>query len=147
MMKKLRLLSLGTALGVFAWFVPSSTVPNLVASPMAGLQVPGQQVPSTPGTVPQQQPQPQQPMGPEEQQQIEQQQAQQQQQQQPQQVFTGRIEQQGKHLMFVDKSSHATYKISNKRKAKKYAGEEVRIVGTLNPSNNSIHISKIQRAS
>src|SRR5579871_3075862 len=145
-MKRFRLLGLGMALGMFAWLLPSGAAPALAASPVTGLQVPGQQAPSTPGTVPQQQPQTQQPMGPEEQQQIEQQQAQQQ-QQQPQQVFTGKIEQQGKRLMFVDKSSHATYKISNKRKAKKYAGEEVRIVGTLNPSNNSIHISKIQRAS
>jgi hypothetical protein len=146
-MKRFRLLGLGMALGMFAWLVPSGTAPALATSSVTGLQVPGQQAPSTPGTVPQQQPQTQQPMGPEEQQQIEQQQAQQQQQQQPKQVFTGKIEQQGKHLMFVDKNNNATYKISNKRKAKKYAGEDVRIVGTLNPSDNSIHISKIQRAS
>ncbi len=140
-MKRFRLLGLGMALGMLAWLMPMGAAPALAAGP--GLQVPRQQAPSTPGTLPQQQPQPQQPMGPEEQQQAQQQQ----QQQQPKQVFTGKIEQQGKHLMFVDKSSNTTYKISNKRKAKKYAGEDVRIVGTLNPSNNSIHISKIQRAS
>lgn len=145
MMRKFRILSLGMVLGLLAWIAPVSVAPAFAGSTTAALSSQTtQQQPSTPGAVPGQE------REQEQQQEMEQQeQAQQQQQNQQKQqlLLTGKILKRGSHYVFQDHDSNTTFRITNASKAKRYTGATVKVVCTVNPAAQTIHISKIERAS
>lgn len=68
-------------------------------------------------------------------------------QQQPVQKFQGTIVKSKDKYILQDKTSGATYQLDNQDKAKKFAGRDVRVTGTLDPSTNTIQISDIQARS
>lgn len=107
--------------------------------------------PSSPGMSPGQEPRQQQ-QAPgqqqmEQEQQAQEQQAQQANQQHPQVLLTGKIMKHGKHYVFHDQDSNTNFRITNSRKAKKYSGQDVKVQGTVNQTAQTIHITKIARAS
>lgn len=70
--------------------------------------------------------------------------AQQQTPQQATQKFQGTIvKAKGKYIL-QDKASGATYQLDNQDKAKQFAGKEVKVTGTLDPSTNTIQVSDIE---
>jgi len=70
--------------------------------------------------------------------------AQQQPQQQATQKFQGTIVKvKGKYIL-QDKASGATYQLDNQDKAKEFAGKDVQVTGTLDPTTNTIEVSDIQ---
>lgn len=149
-MRKFTLMILTGALALLVGIVPLSSAPAFAGSSPAPSWQAGQQ-PGTPGTFPQQQqPQTQQPQQQEQQEQMEQQQqqaAQQQQNSKKLHMMTGTIEQHGKHYVFIDEATSATYKIANQSKVKHFKGEKVKVVGKVNTAKNTIHVAGIQRAS
>jgi len=74
-------------------------------------------------------------------------QAQAQAQQQPVQKFQGTIVKSKDKYILQDKTSGATYQLDNQDKAKEFAGRDVKVTGTLDPSTNTIQISDIQAQS
>ncbi|HVB36319.1 MAG TPA: DUF5818 domain-containing protein [Candidatus Acidoferrales bacterium] len=70
--------------------------------------------------------------------------AQQQTQQQATQKFQGTIVKvKGKYIL-QDKASGATYQLDNQDKAKEFAGKDVQVSGTLDPSTNTIEVADIE---
>ncbi|MHB8485602.1 MAG: DUF5818 domain-containing protein [Candidatus Acidiferrales bacterium] len=65
-------------------------------------------------------------------------------QQQPVQKFQGTIVKSKDKYILQDKTSGATYQLDNQDKAKKFAGRDVKVTGTLDPRTNTIQISDIQ---
>lgn len=53
----------------------------------------------------------------------------------------------GSTLMLYSRSKKTAYKLDDQSQAQQYAGQDVRIKGTLDPSTNTIHINKIMGAS
>lgn len=68
-------------------------------------------------------------------------------QQQPIQKFQGTIVKSKDKYILQDKASGATYQLDNQDKAKEFAGRDVRVTGTLDPSTNTIQVSDIQTQS
>lgn len=68
-------------------------------------------------------------------------------QQQPVQKFQGTIVKSKDKYILQDKTSGATYQLDNQDKAKEFAGRDVRVTGTLDPSTNTIQVSDIQAQS
>jgi len=68
-------------------------------------------------------------------------------QQQPVQKFQGTIVKSKDKYILHDKTSGATYQLDNQDRAKKFAGRDVKVTGTLDPSTNTIQISDIQARS
>jgi uncharacterized protein YdeI (BOF family) len=68
-----------------------------------------------------------------------------QQQQQQAQTFTGTMVKKSGQYLFVDDASKATHKLDHQQALSKYQldGKKVEILGTLDASNNVIHIIKI----
>jgi len=60
------------------------------------------------------------------------------------QKFQGTIVKSKDKYILQDKTSGATYQLDNQDKAKKFAGRDVKVTGTLDPSTNTIQISDIQ---
>ena len=69
------------------------------------------------------------------------------QQQQPVQKFQGTIVKSKDKYILQDKTSGATYQLDNQDKVKKFAGRDVEVTGTLDPSTNTIQVSDIQARS
>jgi len=68
-------------------------------------------------------------------------------QQQPAQKFEGTIVKSKDKYILQDKTSGATYQLDNQDKAKEFAGRDVKVTGTLDPSTNTIQVSDIQAQS
>lgn len=68
-------------------------------------------------------------------------------QQQSVQKFQGTIVKDKDKYILQDKTSGATYQLDNQDKAKEFAGRDVKVTGTLDPSTNTIQISDIQTQS
>lgn len=68
-------------------------------------------------------------------------------QQQPVQKFQGTIVKSKDKYILQDKTSGATYQLDNQDKAKEFAGKDVKVTGTLDPSTNTIQVSDIQAQS
>jgi hypothetical protein len=68
-------------------------------------------------------------------------------QQQPVQKFQGTIVKSKDKYILQDKTSGATYQLDNQDKAKEFAGRDVKVTGTLDPSTNTIQVSDIQAQS
>src|SRR5487761_991830 len=70
--------------------------------------------------------------------------AQQQTPQQATQKFQGTIVKSKAKYILRDKSSGATYQLDNQDQAKKFAGKDVTVSGTLDPTTNTIQVSEIK---
>ncbi|MBZ5563516.1 MAG: hypothetical protein LAP13_13985 [Acidobacteriia bacterium] len=60
------------------------------------------------------------------------------------QTFTGKIAQVDGHYVLQDMSSNTNYKLDNEDKAKQFDGKNVKVIGTLDSSSNTIHVSDIE---
>jgi len=64
-------------------------------------------------------------------------------QQTPSQTFTGKIVRDGeKYVLKV--SSNTTYQLDEQSSAEQYQDKEVKIVGTVEPGSNTIHVVRIE---
>jgi Protein of unknown function (DUF5818) len=71
--------------------------------------------------------------------------AQSQQQEQPQgQTFAGKIVRSKGALMLEDQASKTAYKLDHEAQLKRYVGQNVKVIGTLDSSTNTIHVSNIE---
>jgi hypothetical protein len=122
-MKYLPALPLSFVLGLSITVLPSSATPARNGS-LAFLQQPSQQSQQQTG---------------------QQQQAAPQQQQQQAETFTGTMVKKSGQYLFVDDANKATRKLDHQQALSKYEldGKKVEILGTLDASNNVIHIIKI----
>ena len=66
-----------------------------------------------------------------------------QQQQQQDMSVTGKIMKSGSDLVLKDSSTGNSYKIENADQVKQYVGKDVRVVGAVDTSANTIRISRI----
>ncbi len=64
--------------------------------------------------------------------------------QQDTQTFTGKIAQVNGHYVLQDTSSNTNYKLDDEAKAKQFDGKNVKVIGTLDTSSNTIHVSDIE---
>ena len=64
--------------------------------------------------------------------------------QQATQKFQGTIVKSKTKYILQDKSSGATYQLDNQDQARKFAGKDVTVSGTLDPSTNTIQVSGIK---
>ncbi|MGH9377577.1 MAG: hypothetical protein ACRD1I_02135 [Terriglobia bacterium] len=144
MMKQTRLLALGLALGLIAWFVPFNSSSTYATTLTELAQQQGAQQPGAAGAPSgaQQQEQQQQEEQQAQQRQIDQQ-AQPQQSQQQQILLTGKVTRQNGHYMFLSSDTHTALRVSNPGKVKKYDGEMVKVEGTVSPKSHKIHVSKV----
>lgn len=53
----------------------------------------------------------------------------------------------GAKLVLYDASTKTAYEFDDQKKAEQFAGEKVKVTGTVDQSNNSIHAAKIAKAS
>jgi hypothetical protein len=53
----------------------------------------------------------------------------------------------GAKLVLYDSATKTSYEIDDQKKAKQFAGEKVKVTGTVDTANSSIHIAKIAKAS
>ena len=68
------------------------------------------------------------------------------QQQQGAQTFKGTITKAGEKMVLKE-SAQVSYDLDDQEKAKSFEGKDVKVVGTLDASTNTIHVSDIQPAS
>jgi hypothetical protein len=59
-------------------------------------------------------------------------------------TFSGTVWQNGGRFVLRDESHKIWYQLDNQRWAAGFEGKEVRITGTLDPSNNAIHVQYIE---
>jgi Protein of unknown function (DUF5818) len=52
----------------------------------------------------------------------------------------------GAKLVLYDSSTKTAYELDDQRKAERFAGEKVTVTGTVNKSNNMIHVGKIAKS-
>jgi len=62
------------------------------------------------------------------------------------QTFTGRVTQAEGKFVLEDVESKATFLLDDQDKAKEFNGKNVKVTGTLDPNNNTIHVVDIQEA-
>ena len=62
------------------------------------------------------------------------------------QTFTGKVTKTGGKYALEDTSTNTTYYLDDSRAAQKYEGKTVKVTGTLDASNNTIHVEKIEQA-
>jgi len=58
-------------------------------------------------------------------------------------AFNGRIEKSGLNLIFQEASTHAVYQLDDQDKAKPFAGKNVKVIATIDPASNTLHIVDI----
>jgi len=82
------------------------------------------------------------------QQQDQQQPDQQQPDQQKTQSFVGQIvkAKNGQYALLTDKQAGKGYYLDDQEKAKQFDGQNVKVIGTLDATNNTIHVTEIQPA-
>jgi hypothetical protein len=75
-------------------------------------------------------------------------QQQQQPDQQKSQTFLGQVVQakNGQYALLVDKNAGKGFYLDDQEKAKRYSGQNVKVTGTLNAANSTIHVTDIQPA-
>ena len=61
-------------------------------------------------------------------------------------TFTGVIAKSGEKFVLRDGSSNAAYQLDDQDNASKFEGKKVRVTGTLDGSNNTIHVQAIDAA-
>ena len=60
------------------------------------------------------------------------------------QSFTGKITKKDDQFMLEDKDKSATYKLDDAKKADRFDGKNVKVMGTLDSSTNMIHVQSIE---
>ena len=70
------------------------------------------------------------------------------QQEQKSRTFTGEIvkTRQGQYALLIDKGANRGYFLDDQAKAKKFEGQNVKVVGVLEASTSTIHVTDIQPA-
>ncbi|PYU28254.1 MAG: hypothetical protein DMG32_03265 [Acidobacteria bacterium] len=53
----------------------------------------------------------------------------------------------GAKLVLYDASTKTVYELDDQKKAEQFAGEKVKLTGTIDKANNTIHVAKIAKAS
>ena|SRR5580765_1435888 len=61
------------------------------------------------------------------------------------QSFNGKIDKKDDQYVLADKDKRASYKLDDATKADKYKGDDVHVVGTLDPATNMIHVQSIEK--
>jgi uncharacterized protein YdeI (BOF family) len=61
-------------------------------------------------------------------------------------TFTGTINKSGDAFIFTDESSKSSYKLDDQQSAGKFDGKKVKIIGTLDATNNTIRVQSIEAA-
>ncbi len=61
-------------------------------------------------------------------------------------TFTGTIKKTGDQFVFTDDSSKSSYQLDDQQSASKFDGKKVKIIGTLDASNNTIRVQSIEAA-
>jgi len=59
-------------------------------------------------------------------------------------TFTGKITKKDKQFLLEDKDKNASYKLDDARKADRFEGKVVRVIGTLDAATNMIHVQSIE---
>lgn len=62
-------------------------------------------------------------------------------------TFVGTIAKSGDQFILKDDSGKVTYQLDDQQSASKFEGKQVKVTGTLDASNNTIHVQNIQPAS
>jgi hypothetical protein len=60
------------------------------------------------------------------------------------QVLNGTIAVQSGHYVFKNTNNNTTLRVSNPKKVKKYAGDNVQVKGKINEQAQTIHVSKVK---
>ena len=63
------------------------------------------------------------------------------------QAFTGTIVKGSDGFMLQDDTNKTSYKLDDAKMAKKFNGKNVRVMGTLDSTSNTIHVTNVQAAS
>lgn len=63
------------------------------------------------------------------------------------QSFTGTIVKGSDGYMLQDDTNKTSYKLDDAKQAKKFAGKNVKVSGTLDSSSNTIHVTSVQASS
>ena len=62
------------------------------------------------------------------------------------QAFQGQIAKSGNDLVLKDDATQASYKLDNQDKAKQFEGQKVKVMATMDPSTNTLHVVDITPA-
>ena len=62
-------------------------------------------------------------------------------------TFTGTIAKNGERFVLKEESGKTWYDLDDQQAAGKFAGKRVRVIGTLDASNNTIRVQTIEEAS
>jgi hypothetical protein len=61
-------------------------------------------------------------------------------------TFTGTIKKTGDQFVLTDDNSKSSYQLDDQQSASKFDGKKVKIIGTLDASNNTIRVQSIEVA-
>ena len=61
-------------------------------------------------------------------------------------TFTGKVTKSNGRYVLEDLSMNSTYYLDDTKAAQKYDGKNVKVTGTLDAANNTIHVQKIEAA-
>lgn len=61
-------------------------------------------------------------------------------------TFTGKVTKSNGRYVLEDLSMNSTYYLDDTKSAQKYEGKNVKVTGTLDAANNTIHVQKIEAA-
>jgi hypothetical protein len=139
MLKRLSLLAVAAAFSLAMCWVPVNVASAAQQAGPGMQQQPGmgQQQPNSPGNGSQMPQQQMPPMG-------EQQPTTSHQAHQKAQTLNGKIAVQNGHYVFKNTSNNTTLRVSNPKKVKKYAGDNVQIKGKVNEQAQTVHVSKVK---
>lgn len=60
--------------------------------------------------------------------------------------FEGKISISGEQYVLLDRAAQTSYRLDDQTKAKKYAGKEVKVIATMDPVSNILHVIDITPA-
>jgi Protein of unknown function (DUF5818) len=61
-------------------------------------------------------------------------------------MFTGTIQKTGDQFVLTDDTSKSSYQLDDQQSASKFDGKKVKVIGTLDASNNTIRVQSIEAA-
>jgi len=61
-------------------------------------------------------------------------------------AFEGKIQKSGSELVLEENTTETAYKLDDQDKAKKFEGKDVRVMATMDPKTNKLHVVDITRA-
>jgi lipopolysaccharide export system protein LptA len=59
-------------------------------------------------------------------------------------TFTGKVTKSNGRYVLEDETMNSTYYLDDTKSAQKYEGKNVKVTGTLDSANNTIHVQKIE---